>query len=121
MSKVNPKAFKLSSAQKDYPLYEHVQRTENYFPRNFYERDNQNFEQHKLLEHRIFENRQKMVQLQKVLGPYAGYIKPDERLVPNSVDIRKVLGGATNNIQRAIPTTQRGLSKQKVDDLLGPY
>ena len=52
--------------------------TKDMFPPEFYDRENLNFMQHKMFEQRIFENRQKIVNLQKVLGPYRDYVHPND-------------------------------------------
>ena len=75
-AKVTPYETKIE-IQK-YPLYEHTSNSQkDLFPSEFYDRDNINFQQHKMFEQRIFENRQKIVNLQKVLGPYRDYIRSD--------------------------------------------
>jgi len=68
-----------------------------------------------MLEKRIFENRQKIVSLQRVLQPYHGY-KPAVEVVPSVQNVAQVLQTAK---ERVIPT--KGLTKQKVEEMLGPY
>lgn len=77
--KVTPYQSKIE-IQK-YPLYEHTSSKQDLFPSEFYDRDNINFQQHKMFEQRIFENRQKIVNLQKVLGPYRDYIRNDASIL----------------------------------------
>ena len=49
-----------------YPLYEQTREAEK-FPDQFYTEDNTNYNQYKILEQRIFNNRNKIVQLQQIL------------------------------------------------------
>lgn len=58
------KNLTLAASQKaGYPLYEYASRDNSYFSKELYDSNNETFQFHKMVEQRLFENRQKIVQL----------------------------------------------------------
>ncbi|CDW83018.1 kinesin motor domain containing protein [Stylonychia lemnae] len=69
---------------QQYPLYQHPQATQD-FPDQFYSANNGNFNEYKDIEKKIFDNRQKIVELKKVLIPFGSTSNPINSNFENSI------------------------------------
>ena len=58
-----------SEYKSKYPLYNHLKHTEE-MPKTLFNVENSNFLEYKTIEARIYANRQKIINFQKVISPY---------------------------------------------------
>ena len=115
----------LYSVPRKYPLYDQIKLSQRNFKDSFYSRDNPNFASHKRLEQRIFENRQRIISMQKILHPYQNYVKPvdNDSYVPSQTEMSQV---KLSQRTRSIPLQSNSQTAPLRDvanapDEVGPY